>query len=157
MKALTRYTLLLAMLLSTPFILQAQSAQGEDVKAVIEQLFEGMKKSDSTLVAASFKSDAIMQTIAKDQSGKVSVRNSELQNFLNSISQAEVGLLNEKIISYEIKVDGELASVWTPYEFSVGDRFSHCGVNSFQLVKEEGSWKIFHIVDTRRKDNCVEG
>jgi hypothetical protein len=64
--------------------------------------------------------------------------------------------LNEKLNGYEIKVDGDLASAWTPYEFYVGEEFSHCGVNSFQLLKTADGWKIFHIVDTRRKDNCVE-
>lgn len=139
-----------------PMITQAQSAQAEDVQAVIEQLFEGMQKSDSSLVAATFKKDAIMQTIVKSPKGEVRVGGSRLSDFLKSIHQAKAGILNEKIGSYQIKVDGELASAWTPYEFYVGEEFSHCGVNSFQLVNDGEGWKIFHIVDTRRKDNCVE-
>lgn len=42
------------------------------------------------------------------------------------------------------------------FEFYIGDKFSHCGVNSFQLVKKDGDWKIFFIVDTSRQSNCVE-
>lgn len=139
-----------------PGFVQAQSSEADEVQAVIEQLFEGMLQSDSAMVADTFKKDAIMQTIMKTQNGEVRVGSSELHNFLNSIHKAEAGLLIEKIGSYQIKVDGELASAWTPYEFFVGDQFSHCGVNSFQLVNEGSGWKIFHIVDTRRKENCVE-
>ena len=42
----------------------------------------------------------------------------------------------------------------TPYKFYVGEKFSHCGVNSFQLVKIRGEWKIQYIIDTRRRQNC---
>ena len=59
---------------------------------------------------------------------------------------------NSSIDTFEtIKIDGALASVWTPYKFYSGATFSHCGANSFQLVKIDGAWKIQYIIDTRRK------
>jgi len=60
----------------------------------------------------------------------------------------------KKITFSNILIDGNLASVWTPYEFYFKGQFSHCGVNSFQLVKSNNEWKIQYIIDTRRKDNC---
>lgn len=134
----------------------AQSSEEAEVQATIETLFEGMLEADGDKIAGTFQPDAIMQTIVKNADGEVMVRNGSLEAFVNSIGSAEPGRLNEKIGGYEIKVDGELASAWTPYEFYVGEEFSHCGVNSFQLMKTADGWKIFHIVDTRRKDNCVE-
>jgi hypothetical protein len=53
-----------------------------------------------------------------------------------------------------VLIDGNLASVWTDYKFYIGEKFSHCGVNSFQLFKGDDGWKIIYIIDTRRKDNC---
>ena len=53
-----------------------------------------------------------------------------------------------------IHVDANLASAWTPYEFYVNDKFSHCGVNSFQLVKLKGNWVITYLIDTRRREAC---
>lgn len=136
--------------------LYAQSSEEAEVQATIETLFEGMLEADGDKIAGTFQPDAIMQTIVKNAEGEVMVRNGSLEAFVNSIGSAEPGRLNEKIGGYEIKVDGELASAWTPYEFYVGEDFSHCGVNSFQLIKTADGWKIFHIVDTRRKENCVE-
>lgn len=136
--------------------LYAQNSPEQEVRTTIELLFEGMFEADGQKVKDSFTTDAIMQTIVKNQEGEVMIRNGNLESFVNSISSAEPGRLNEKIGGYEIKVDGELASAWTPYEFYVGEDFSHCGVNSFQLMKSEKGWKIFHIVDTRRRDNCIE-
>ena len=132
----------------------AQTSQEIEVQETIDRLFVGMSASDSSVVASAFKRDAIMQTIRTNEDGSVSVAGGDLSQFLNSIHQAEPGVLNEKLNGYEIKIDGDLASVWTPYEFYAGEEFSHCGVNSFQLVKTDDDWKIFHIVDTRRRDNC---
>ena len=36
----------------------------------------------------------------------------------------------------------------------MGKRFSHCGVDAFQLVKTAAGWKIFQLSDTRRKEKC---
>lgn len=134
----------------------AQTSESNEVQQTIDRLFEGMIKSDSSMVASAFKSDAIMQTVRNHEDGSVSIANGELSRFLSDIHRAEPGVLNEKLNGYEIKIDGDLASAWTPYEFYVGETFSHCGVNSFQLLNTDDGWKIFHIVDTRRRANCVE-
>ena len=56
--------------------------------------------------------------------------------------------------TYNIQIDGPMANAWTNYEFWVNDSFSHCGVNSFQLFNDQGSWKIIYLIDTRRKEGC---
>jgi len=61
---------------------------------------------------------------------------------------------DERIVFETIRIDGPLASVWTPYNFYYEGKFSHCGVNSFQLVKINGEWKIQYLIDTRRKQGC---
>jgi len=48
----------------------------------------------------------------------------------------------------------QLARLATPRAFYPGPKFSHCGYDSFQLVKLAGGWKIAHIIDTRRKEKC---
>ena len=57
----------------------------------------------------------------------------------------------EKIISFSIQVDGAMAHAWTPYEFYINEKLIHKGVNAFTLFKEDNSWKIIHLIDTRRK------
>lgn len=53
-----------------------------------------------------------------------------------------------------ITTDGNIASVWAPYEFYLDDIFSHCGTNLFFLVKEKEKWKILHYGYTIDKINC---
>ena len=53
-----------------------------------------------------------------------------------------------------ITTDGNIASVWAPYEFYLDDVFSHCGTNLFFLVKENEKWKILHYGYTIDKIHC---
>ena len=145
-----------AFLFSIPKTATAQSQDVKDVQATIEQLFDGMRASDSAMVAETFTKDAIMKRVATNEEGEVMVNSGNLTSFLNAIGSPKEQIWDERIGSYDINIDGNLATVWTPFEFYIGDRFSHCGVNSFQLVKKDGNWKIFFIVDTSRQSNCVE-
>lgn len=48
----------------------------------------------------------------------------------------------ERIWNPEVNVHGSIANVWTPYDFWIDGKFSHCGVDSFGLIKVDGHWKI---------------
>jgi len=132
----------------------AQTNEEESIKKTINQLFEGMRKSDSTLVKNAFHHGAILHTIAKNKEGTTAVKSSDLSAFITSIAKPHPEVYDERIAFTKILIDANLASVWTDYKFYIGDKFSHCGVNSFQLVKLSDSWKIVYLIDTRRKDNC---
>ena len=129
---------------------------GEDaVKKAIRTMFDGMRAGDSSMVHSVFVDDALMQTIAPNRQGQIALTDGTLSNFLNALGTPHDQVWDERILSYEIKIDGAMASVWTPYEFYAGERFSHCGVNSFQLMKGNDGWKIIYLVDTRRRgDAC---
>ena len=138
------------------FEINAQTAGVEEnaVKLTITTLFEGMRTSDSTLIRKAFAPRIIMQTIANNREGKAAVRTESVDAFIKSIATPHTEKYDERIVFTKVLIDGNLASVWTDYKFYIGDRFSHCGVNSFQLFKSEAGWKIIYIIDTRRKDNC---
>ena len=143
--------IMLALTQTTP--LKAQSDEVM-IKETIMTMFNGMRKGDSTMVHSAFADKAIMQSIDKDRAGKMAVRDGGLKGFLNAVGTPHDQVWDERIEFGNILIDGPMASVWTPYEFYLGDNFSHCGVNSFQLFKGEKGWKIIYIVDTRRKEDC---
>jgi len=146
-----RSILMLFILLSTVTCSKAQSAE-DSVKAAVNRLFEGMIKSDPSLLKASFADSAILQSIGTNKEGRVVIRNESVDDFAVSIAKLEKGSADERIEFGTIRVDGPLASVWAPYKFYYKGKFSHCGVDSFQLVRVNGEWKIQYLIDTRRKD-----
>lgn len=133
---------------------QAQHPAEDSVKAAVNQLFEGMKASDAAKVKSAFTDSAILQGFGKDQAGNTVIRNHQVAAFADFVGKQKPGAADEQISFGTIKIDGPLAIVWTPYKFYFNGTFSHCGVNSFQLVRLNGQWKIQYLIDTRRKDSC---
>ncbi len=113
-----------------------------------------MKNADPVLLKSCFADSMVLQTISRDKEGKLLVRNDAPSGFIDFISKESPGNADERISFETIKIDGPLASVWTPYQFYYKGQFSHCGVNSFQLVRFNGVWKIQYLIDTRRRTGC---
>ena len=130
----------------------AQSAE-DSVKAVVNNLFWAMKNSDGVLLKSVFADSAILQTI-ETKTGKTMVKNEAVAGFIEIISKLPVGAADEQVIFDMVKIDAALASVWTPYKFYFNGKFSHCGVNSFQLLRLNNEWKIQYLIDTRRRAGC---
>lgn len=145
-------SVLLFLLITTTILSHAQLAE-DSVKATINNLFKAMKTSDAVLLKSVFADSAVLQTI-ETRAGNTKVKTDAVDGFIESISKLPAGAADEQITFDVIKIDGALASVWTPYKFYFNGKFSHCGVNSFQLVRFNGEWKIQYLIDTRRRTDC---
>lgn len=135
------------------FTIKAQTIE-DAVKIPIDRLFAAMKNSDAVMLKAAFADSAILQTINNGKDGKVIIETDRVEDFANIVAKLPKGDADERITYDVIKIDGSLAIVWAPYKFYYKGNFSHCGVDSFQLVKINGEWKIQYLVDTRRKEGC---
>jgi len=132
-----------------------QDNEKQAIKKVIETFFEGLHKGDSTIMKATLHNDIKIQTTANNREGKKILRTETKEQLLVNIANKKPeDTYKEKLLSYDIKIDGNLASVWTPYEFYYNGNFSHCGANSFQLFDNNGSWEIIYLVDMRRRSGC---
>ena len=131
----------------------AQTDEGA-IKRTVNNLFDGMKKADTTLIRSAFSTEPFLQTVLMNKDSKTVVRSEVLDSFLVAIGKPHSEIYDERITYDVIRIDGDLAIVWAPYKFYLGDKFSHCGVDSFQLVKIDGEWKIQYLIDTRRRQNC---
>ena len=133
-------------------ITYAQTAE-DSVKAVINKMFAAMKNGDGKSLVDCFADSAILQTVS-DKSGVVNIVNEPLKDFADFVSTQPKDAADERITFDLVKTDGALAIAWTPYKFYYKTNFSHCGVDSYQLVRINGSWKIQYLIDTRRKAPC---
>ena len=125
----------------------AQNTSEKEIIKPIENLFNAMKSADSLGVKNAFSGSAFMQTFGKNQE----IRTDKVEDFAKQVGATQAGDLDERFTISKILVDGNMASVWVPYQFYYKGNFSHCGVNSFQLAKINNEWKIQYIIDTRRK------
>jgi len=135
------------------FAARAQSTE-DSVKTAVKLLFDGMLQSDAAKIQSAFADSAILQTISRTKEGKVVIKNDAVKDFAEHVGKLPKDSADERIVFETIKIDGPLASVWTPYKFYYAGKFSHCGVDSYQLVRINGIWKIQYLIDTRRKQPC---
>lgn len=140
--------LLVIVLLNVGYFTKAQ----ENPKQVVEVFFEAFHQQDTITLKKLCHNDLILQTVTNAKEGS-RLKTESKEVFLKSISSipSHIKFL-EKITDYQIKQDGNMYHVWTPYEFYVNEKLSHTGVNSFTIIKEPNDeWKIVHLIDTRKK------
>ncbi len=148
-----RYKKLINLLLAV-YVLNVNAQTADDsVKYTINIMFAGMKDANPGKFLSAFSDSAIVQTITQDKQGKVQVRTVDVREFAEFVGKQAPAKADERIQFASINIDGNLASVWTPYQFYFDGKFSHCGANSFQLVRINNEWKIQYLIDTRRR-NC---
>ena len=146
--------LLIAFVLSTQINAQENNEE-KAIKKVIETFFDGLHKGDSIVMKTTLHKEVKIQTTATNKEGEKVLKTDSLKKLLTSVANKNPEhIYLEKLTSIDIKIDGNLASVWTPYEFYLNGKFSHCGANSFQLFNNNGTWQIIYLVDMRRRENC---
>ncbi|MFD2823765.1 nuclear transport factor 2 family protein [Lacinutrix iliipiscaria] len=152
---MTRVILFFVMLATGTIV--AQENAHDDVRKTIETFFEGFHKGDTTLMKSVMMNKFTAQTAFKDKEGKDVLVTEESSKLINAIANRPADQKwDERLLDFKIRVDGNMANAWTPYEFWFNDNFSHCGVNSFQLFNDNGQWKIIYLIDTRRREGCQE-
>jgi hypothetical protein len=133
------------------FSFNVASAQNSSPKQIIDDFFTAFHAKDTLALKQICHSDIVLRTIDNTKEGN-KLELESFDDFLKSIATIPSNLkVVEKIIDYKVEIDGNLAHVWTPYEFYVNDKLSHIGANAFTLYNDNGKWQIIHLIDTRRK------
>jgi len=131
------------------------AAQGDEreVLAVVQQLFDAMRARDTAKMRSLLHPAARLASPGV-RNGTFAVTVESPDAWLGQVGRSTGGAPDERISGAEVKVDGALASVWAAYSFYIGERFSHCGVDAFHLVRMPEGWRIIDLADTRRREGC---
>lgn len=129
----------------------AQST-GEDQSVIsrVQALFDAMATHDSTAATALVIPEG--RLMVSRANGTVS--NSTLGEFATRLSSAKSSYL-ERMWNPKVMVRGGIAVLWTEYDFHLDGKFSHCGIDSFQLVKMPEGWKISGLAYTVEPTGCA--
>ena len=134
--------------------LPAQSTEEQAVLAVVNRVFEGMRKADSALIRAQFATGARFAMIdTRATPPKISY--DSLNGWLAGVAQS-ANRWDEQIYDVQARVDVDIAQVWAPYTFYLDKKVRHCGVDMIQLLKSPDGWKITQLSDSRRREGCPD-
>jgi cyanophycinase len=126
-----------------------------DQRAVVtamNRLFEAMRSRDTATIRSLAHPDLRLY-VPGVQNDTATLRVSTIEQFMRSIAAATVRL-DERAFDPEVRIDGNLASVWTYYEFRRGEEFSHCGVDAFHFARTSQGWKMIALAYTTRTTGC---
>ena len=133
-------------------LLPSQAEEAEEnrygVLLAAAALFQAMHDRDTAALDTLLHPRA--QIVAVSERG-VGVRTAA--EWIPTVAQSAEAL-RERMWDTEVEIDGDLATLWAPYDFHRGERFSHCGTDAFQFVRERGGWKLISVAFTVRTTGC---
>jgi hypothetical protein len=127
----------------------ARCADDGSPVAVAQKLFDAMKAHDAAAAGALFLPGATLGSV--DATGKVSII--PFEKFVDRVGTGK-GVWVERIWDQKVLEHGPIAVVWANYDFRLDGKLSHCGIDSFQMLKTESGWKISAVSDTRKTSGC---
>lgn len=159
--------LLLAALAAAPITARAQAAAASPAPrdtvadrqaalGVVKALFDAMRAADSAKARTLFHPKAQLATAVVDRAGEPVVQVETVDGLVKAFGGAKPGMLDERTFNERVLLDGPLAVVWTDYSLFVNERFSHCGIDVFQIAQTKDGWTIVALADTRRRQGCKD-
>ncbi len=118
------------------------------ILATVQSLFDALGERDTELLTAILHPDILMRSVERSAAGERSASTSTLEGMVARL-EADGPRMTERMWDPEVRISGDLATVWTPYDFYVGEDLSHCGADAFILMREGGGWQITSLSWTR--------
>lgn len=121
---------------------------------MVEDFFVAFHQQDTVKLKNFALESTMLQSVSVDSEGNTELHTDSYEKFLKGIASIpKEATFQEKLHEFRVEENnGALATVTTPYSFYFNGKQTHCGVNSFTLVKLEGEWKIAYLIDTRTKE-----
>ncbi|BCS34430.1 hypothetical protein TBR22_A36570 [Luteitalea sp. TBR-22] len=138
--------------LVVPAAAQAPSAEEREVIAATQRLFDAMAACDEAAIRA--------LTVPEGRFYRVTVgadrppSSVTLDEFATSFGKCGRKML-ERMWAPQVRVHKGIATLWAPYDFWLNGAFSHCGIDSFELVKVGDGWKLTGGTYTMERDGCA--
>jgi len=143
----------------TPKLPSANPLPYEDAEAAavmrpINAMFAGLAAKDGAAILAQTRAEGGATVAVEKPDGSRAIRHLSWADFAGGI-KAGPEKLEERISMPAIEVDGDIAMVWVPYVFLIDGKAHHCGINHFDLIRENGSWKVLNVTWSQRTTGCV--
>jgi putative lumazine-binding protein len=131
------------------FALAAHAAPPEEkaVVARLQGLLDGLAKRDKVMMSAQLLPGGSATLMRNGKAVQMT-----FDAFVDRLSTPGTDTREERIHNPLVRVDRDIAIIWTPFEFLTNGKIDHCGTDIVNLVKVDGQWLIASVADTSRTD-----
>ena len=144
----------LALGLAGPALAADPNPERAAVLAQVDRFFTAMSAHDDKTWTELFVDDAATYTQAFQPDGSVKLRHGTVKDMIAHLPAGPP--MSERIWKPTVLIRGPMAVVWAPYEFRLDGKSHHCGIDVFDLVKVDGTWRMANAMWTAEPKACAE-
>lgn len=145
----------LALLLAASPLAAQTRADTAAVVAAAQRVLDGINARDTSIARASLVPGTQFVSWRGDTTAVARVRVQVDSSFVRLLGDPKTPPLLERIWNPTVLIRGTMATVWAPYDFHIAGKFSHCGVDVFQLVRLAEGWKVAALSYTVEPTGCA--
>jgi len=131
----------------------AQSPEEQAVRNTVNQFFQALAERDRALLTSITLPGSLNISTSVSNQGATEIRIQNYKQLLDNLGGEGPALL-ERVWNPTILIRRDIATFWAPYDFHVNGAFSHCGIDSFQLIKRQDQWFLTNLSWTVERENC---
>jgi hypothetical protein len=141
-----------AVLLPCAIAAQTAPQPNSDVLVPINAVFAAFEAGDAQAMLRHVYPDGRVTASGVRGDGASNLRQQSWTQFAERVTPARV--FQERISDPVINLDSDIAMVWAPFVVRVGGKVGNCGVDHFDLVRENGVWKVMNLTFSSRTTGC---
>jgi hypothetical protein len=126
---------------------QAAGQREAEVVAALQGLFDALGSGDGESLRSLLDPSVVMH-FSETRDGTTTFGSSTVDDLVARVTASEAPLI-ERMWDPEVRIDGPLASIWTPYDFYVGSELSHCGIDVATFMDTPEGWRVVALSWTR--------
>ena len=143
---------IIASLLATPPALVAQSDDRTAVVAVADSALAAISRNDFVALSdLMIEGATVVATSMRD-----GVAQAQVSSRADWRTRTSSTRWTERGWNPTVHLQAGLAVVWLPYDFYIDGRWSHCGIDTFTLVKRGEHWLIASLAFTMEQPPACE-
>ena len=124
-----------------------------EVLATVQRFFDAVEKRDVAAMSRVVDADGLATAVRLTDGAETRKVNWHWPSYIENV-RASKGVMVEKLFNPEVRIERDIASVWARYELIIDGKFSHCGVDHFDMVKRGGEWRVYNLTWTNQKTDC---
>lgn len=129
-----------------------EDSDASAVLAPINAMFAAFAAGDAQAVLAQAYRDGRVTAVGPTPDGGTGIRAMSFAEFATRIKPDTT--FEERITDPAIDLDGDIAMVWAPFTVRVAGKLASCGFDHFDLVRENGVWKVMNVTFSSRTTGC---
>jgi hypothetical protein len=128
---------------ANPLPIEAQGGE-QAVLAPIEAMFAGIAAGEAQVVLEQVRPDGSATAVSDKGVTRMS-----WADFATRIRPGGPRG-DERLTDPAVEIDGDIAMVWSPYQYRLDGQLQHCGTDHFDLVRDGGRWRVLNVTWTQR-------